>query len=261
MPNPLPSLTGWLAPQKWPRIPCPECNDGAARFEDSTTVKDLLSVEIVEQVRRGLDGPDELKGSFIGTLRCDNPRCNRQLTMAGDWIYSFEFNDETGREYLTDFFRLKYVNPAIQLIHAPDGTPRPVIRAINSASEVALINPDAAANQLRQAVEELLNALRVPKTGLDRKGKRVRLGAHARIVKYRDRRPDVAEALEAVKWIGNTGSHESGLSLAEVAEGADYLDLALRLLYDKTDMRLSRQARAVNRRKGPARNSRKRPAH
>jgi hypothetical protein len=55
-----------------------------------------------------------------------------------------------------------------------------------------------------------------------------------------------------VKWIGNSGSHESGLSAEDMLEGAQIPEHALRLIYDPTEADLKRRITLVNRRKGPA---------
>jgi len=65
--------------------------------------------------------------------------------------------------------------------------------------------------------------------------------------------PEVADVLEAAKWIGNSGSHNNELSAADVLSGAGYLGLALRRLYDRSDAELLAQIRAVNNRRGPVR--------
>ncbi|HSR85739.1 MAG TPA: DUF4145 domain-containing protein, partial [Streptosporangiaceae bacterium] len=59
-----------------------------------------------------------------------------------------------------------------------------------------------------------------------------------------------ADALEAVKWIGNQGSHEAGLTATDVLDGADLLSHALKMLYDRSEDELERRIRAVNRRRG-----------
>lgn len=113
-----------------------------------------------------------------------------------------------------------------------------------------LLNPDAAANQLRQAVESLLTARGERRYTTTKAGKRKRLTTHERIESFRKREPQVSDVLEAVKWIGNAGSHDDALTVGQVAEGAGYLALALRLLYDRTEAALLASAQAVNKRRG-----------
>lgn len=43
---------------------------------------------------------------------------------------------------------------------------------------------------------------------------------------------EASDALEAVKWIGNTGSHEANLSVSDVLDGVEMLGHALRSIFD-----------------------------
>lgn len=63
------------------------------------------------------------------------------------------------------------------------------------------------------------------------------------------KRPEVANALMAVKWIGNDGSHDGKLTVDDVLDGVDMLEHALNLLYGDQDDILRRIA-VVNRDRG-----------
>jgi hypothetical protein len=216
-----------------------------------------------DAVHEGWIEPEDLKGTFATQLRCTNPECGRQLAVAGKWRCIAEADyDNRALEY-PDLLLVQYVSPPLRIITPPARTPQKVVDAIDAANSVIWINPSAAANQLRQAVEELLTHLKVVRTAVSKKGKRVRLSTHARIELYRAKNHEVAQALEAVKWIGNSGSHEGRLTIANVLEGADYLSLALRKLYDRTDATHLANAAKVNSRRGvprttsPARGTRR----
>jgi hypothetical protein len=146
-------------------------------------------------------------------------------------------------------YRVRFIDPALPVLNYPQPTPEPVKEAVAAASAVVLVHRDSAANLLRQAVERLLDAQGVRKTTVGKKGARVRLKTHDRIVKFAAGNADAAAVLEAVKWIGNSGSHEAQLTLEQVLAGAEYLSLALRILYDRRYADVLKRAREVNRRK------------
>lgn len=198
---------------------------------------------------KGMGPPDELEGTFDGSLSCDNPLCRQRLSMAGDWQCVFNDGDPSLGTF-GDIYRVRYVNPALRILVVPASTPEPVKAAIVSASEVLWLSPSAAANRLRHAAEELLTAKKVRKTTKSKSGKRVRLNLHDRIVAFHMTHPDVADALEAVKWIGNGGSHDSDLTVPDVLTGAEILDLAIKALYDKSDAALKAKVKAINKAKG-----------
>jgi hypothetical protein len=60
----------------------------------------------------------------------------------------------------------------------------------------------------------------------------------------------VADALEAVKWIGNGGSHDDKLTATDVLDGAEILELAVKALYDRTEAELMSKVRSINKRRG-----------
>ncbi len=119
-----------------------------------------------------------------------------------------------------------------------------------AASQLVWADPGAAANRLRLATEELLTAQRVPRTAVVQGKPQRRLNAHQRIERFRARNAAAADALMAVKWIGNEGSHADALTAKDVLDGAKVLSLALSLLYDSSAEELQRHIRRVNKAKG-----------
>ena len=242
-------LDKWIPSEKWPAVACPVCHDGHLTAQEIQTKASTASKR-----QFGVTGDlQDLDGTFSGLLKCAVASCGAFVTVAGDWMMDFDL-DEDGDTIDTEAVRLKYANPALCLLVPPSGTPPRVSAAIEQASSVVWLDPSSAANRLRVAVEELLTANRVPRTGPKKlkgpKSVRRPLTAHDRINKFRAKQPDVADALEAVKWIGNSGSHESSLTVEDILNGADILDLALRSLYDKTDVKLARKVATINKRKG-----------
>lgn len=200
------------------------------------------------------EGPfEELSGTFTGTLICDYSACMREIAMAGDWGYYYDFDDYDGhgQPQLVDTYRLRYVNPALPLLAVPERTPQAVQEEIVGASNVLFMSPSAAGNRLRRAAEELMNAQRVNKSRIDKKtGKRVPATLHARIEMFGLKQPDIALTLLAVKWIGNEASHGQDMTVADVVLCARVLDAALVALYDRSDAELKKLVKLINRRKG-----------
>ena len=155
----LQELGDWLDEANWPRVTCPVCERGSVGFNEAEHRLDRESEKIVDRTSRNEGPPDELAGTFDGSLKCDSASCGQLLSMAGDWELLFDDYGDLGNLY-----KIRYVNPPLKLVHSPNGTPPSVNQAIKSASEVVWLSPSAAANRLRHAVEELLTALRVKKT-------------------------------------------------------------------------------------------------
>jgi hypothetical protein len=187
-------------------------------------------------------------GNFTGILRCSFVRCKETIAVAGDYVVEPDVEDD-GHTTEFDFFRLRYATPALDIIVPPKGTPDSVASAIKAADKLLWIDPSAAANRLRTAVEELLTVYGLWRFKIENH-KQKRLTAQQRITEFKKYESAVGEALEAVKWIGNHGSHEDSLTVADVLDGAEILAYALRIFYDRTEEEIERRVKTVNKRRG-----------
>jgi hypothetical protein len=242
----------WVREDRWPHVACPVCLVGhlaLAALERVASERSTRTFNITHL-------PEDLSGSFHGLMRCAIPTCRETVAIAGDYCVDVDFDDD-GKSFYCDLFRLRFATPALKIIQPPPDTPEPVVKAIGSAAAIIWADPNAAANRLRVAIDELLTAYHRPRFQ-NSNGKRQRIPTDVRIKAFRRYEAGVADTLEAVKWIGNQGSHESGLSVTDVLDGAELMSFALRQLYDKSEEQMQRQIRAVNRRRGlPSKQRRK----
>ncbi|SFI21534.1 MULTISPECIES: DUF4145 domain-containing protein [Microbacterium] len=245
----LSDLSGWATKAEWPRVLCPDCLEGSLALESVSHILDPKSVAQLERYARNLEGRDEASGTFTGVLRCDNHVCKRGVVVAGTWGDWWDVDDD-GRTLLVEHFHVGYMEPPARLLLTPKRTPSKVVDAIETASKVLWSSPDAAATHLRLAVEELLTSLHVKRFTLTRARKRRRLTTQERLDLLEATHPNLVHTLEAVKWIGNEGTHSSGLEVRDVEKGAKLLELALRDQYDTSEAELHATAKDINRRKG-----------
>ncbi|KQN28090.1 hypothetical protein ASF00_09280 [Sphingomonas sp. Leaf34] len=105
---------------------------------------------------------------------------------------------------------------------------------------------EGAANQIRQAVEHLMDEQGVTKAVAP-----AFKSLHSRIEEFKLTDPTNAEILLAIKWLGNSGSHAGGLTRTDVFDAFDFIEHALVNLYDTTTAELIAKARAINTQKGP----------
>jgi hypothetical protein len=110
---------------------------------------------------------------------------------------------------------------------------------------------EAAGNQLRQAVEALMDDAGI--SALDSKGKRIPL--HDRIVAFDKTDKENGQVLLAVKWLGNSGSHPGGLTREDVLDAFDMIEFVLENLYGTTKKELLAKVAAINAQKGPVKPS------
>jgi integrase len=110
----------------------------------------------------------------------------------------------------------------------PVGTPKAVAEQLEASFRLAWLDPGAAANRMRVALERLLDHFRIKKTGgRTNKGKVIGLTLHARILLYAVKQPVLGAQLLALKWLGNTASHEGQVSMSELLDADEILEHTL----------------------------------
>jgi hypothetical protein len=93
----------------------------------------------------------------------------------------------------------------------------------------------------------------VKKSARDNSGKRYTLPLHTRIIEFAKIKGGIAEKLFALKWLGNRGSHQGGLTPKDLIVGFELMNYAVEELFTKRRQKLTTIAKKINRRKGPIR--------
>jgi hypothetical protein len=143
--------------------------------------------------------------------------------------------------------------PALPLLESRSLCPKALGERIDAAAKILWLDPNAAANRIRAAVEVLIDEQGIPREKTTQSGKVVRLGLDSRIAEFKATLPqhaDAADLLLAVKWIGNVGSHEDVLRIPDVLEGVAFLAHALSLIYDTNHGDMEKRASEVTARRG-----------
>jgi len=241
------SLDGWIQEGKWPLLPCPTCLHPTLRPIEVTNAD---SAEATRNRRHQDWQPDWMSGTFRALFECSDISCGERVTVAGDYgtdVFPRETYDDP---HWADYYRVRATLPALPILSVPSGTPESVRKSIGMAAAIVWMDPNAAAGRLRIAVEQLLTSFRIPVSRVGKDGKRHRLSLHSRILRFKKSHQVAGDALEAVKWIGNSGSHPSGVTTVDVLDCAEMLEYALRDLYDKTDATMRRRIQTVNKARG-----------
>jgi hypothetical protein len=105
---------------------------------------------------------------------------------------------------------------------------------------------------MRTALEEILSERGIPRTTINAKRKRIPIPLQQRIDKYAKIDSDAAQYLEALKWLGNIGSHAARKppSLKDLLEGFDVFEHAIEHIYVKRAKAVKKIAKRMVQRKG-----------
>lgn len=233
---------------------CPSCKKERLILEKDT----LTTGETADSVRarRGDDFyPEDMSGRFACLFACHG--CKEKVAVAGTlhWRYESHWDNEVGEiEEIVEFYRPRYFSDAPPLFDVPGKAPKEVKEELASAFQLFWLNEEACGNRIRSSVEQLLTCNGVPKAEMIKKGtkrKRNALTLHRRIERFSKKWPDLAEQLLAIKWIGNAGSHASGLEIDDLKDGFLLLEHVLKELYDSSRRDTLKIARTVNQKKKP----------
>lgn len=221
-------------------------------------VVDTLKSDETRDSKAGQDEPgwepEHIDGRFSCLMDCAH--CGNIVGAAGTYTMHDDRHWDSQEGESGDYekyYRVKYFTESSHLVEMPEATPESVAEELIASFQLFWSDPLACTNRIRSAVEKLLTAQRIPQTAgrIPPKGRRKFLKLHNRIEQYRATQPEIADALMAVKWIGNAGSHSQAATEDDALDGYELMDWVLDKLYARRHRRASALTREINRRRAP----------
>ncbi len=239
------------------RIPawiCPTCKIGILKA-DKNDIKVYESSASKSIHNHPAWEPDWMYGGFVGLLTCSNPNCSEKVGIIGDMHFVEK------QEYSEDLDEWVYVrqnelnptqfSPAINIFQINKDVPRKLAEAIYSSFSLYWIDLSSCANKIRTVAECIMDNKKVPKIYMD-KGKRKSYTLHKRIELFKETNTEEAELLMAIKWIGNSGSHQTdNLTDDDILDSFELLELVTNKLYETDSTRIKKLSKNINKRKKP----------
>jgi hypothetical protein len=229
---------------------CSSCQKGKLIFSENNIT--LFETKLSKTYRKDDDwNYGQIDEHFCGILQCSHPKCKETFSIAGKkfWYHDVDQAKEIKPEAR---YSLSYVYPTIHIFKIDDNISYEVYDAIVNAFRIFWLDKSSCANAIRKVVEAVLDDKKIVKTKLE-KGKRVRLSLHKRLGLFEDKSTlaskSIAEALLAVKWIGNAGSHELEVDTDDLLNGFELLQFALQKMYGSYDVDIAQLTKQINKRK------------
>ncbi|ESY98058.1 DUF4145 domain-containing protein [Mesorhizobium sp. LNHC209A00] len=163
------------------------------------------------------------RARFSCLLICDKPHCAEVVALTGNITFQ-QFHDNDGDLIESAELNPLSMIPGSPIIKIPRQTPDAVRAAIVSSFSVFWSDRAAAANRLRMSVERILDHEGIPKLGF-------RLAP--RIERFAQKYPDQKDTLEALRWVGNVGSHDDDVSREALLDAYEVYDYWLRNFYGR----------------------------
>lgn len=236
-----------FSPHYVPRYRCPHCNVGhlmlLGEFFSQETERSKA-----EHSQEWWD-PEMIRRVFSCTLKCGS--CDELVMMVGEGrTYFVPHLDYDGQCHVEceDFYYPKFFCPSLKIISYPKPTPDDVRIHIDRACTLFFSSPDACANSIRSAAEVVLTHLNVP--SVNNRGKFMRFVD--RIEKLDDDKKDIKTLFNAIRWLGNYGSHgDDALEPRAALDAFIILDHLLDELYGERQ-KVMALAADINECRGPS---------
>jgi hypothetical protein len=154
--------------------------------------------------------PDWINLRIAIRLSCDNSGCGEYYVAyaTGRFEYDYEDVDEGGYYSL---FKIRSVVPSPSMIDVHENTPTAVSNQIEVATNAFWVDKRLSANALRTSLEILLDELGVVK----------KYSLAERISEHKKTNPDDADRFDALRHIGNLGSHGQEVSDSALFDAFD----------------------------------------
>ena len=198
--------------------------------------------------------PEWIEYVYNCILVCTNDKCREIVVSTGtgsvDWDIIEDENGQPDQVY-SEFFLPKYFQPHLCLFSIPSDCPASVSDLLNESFRLFFCSPNAAANNVRAAIEELLTELKIKRFSTVN-GKRRFINLHQRIGLLPAKYAPFKDMILAIKWLGNAGSHgHAEVTMDDVMDAYELTEHILEEIYEPKAKKLKAIAKKVNKRKGP----------
>ncbi|WP_179874728.1 DUF4145 domain-containing protein [Rhizobium anhuiense] len=231
-----------------PKWTCPACESGSLIAMEGFPHSEETEESKRERQNHPEWEPEWVRESFVALLKCDE--CGEVVTVAGTkrlWTYEDYENHE---QCLGESFFVRHVYPAPHIIEISEELPAECAEQLELAFELYWVDKAAAANRLRILVERLMDHLNVPVEGNGKNDKIRRLNLSERIDEFEKMKPGHKAALDALRFVGNHGSHAGQSDQEVLLDAFEVLEDALSELIDNKKAKLAAKAKALIQSKG-----------
>lgn len=224
-------------PDTFPHFPCPKCPRGMLFLD-----KESLSIKepqySIDQHLGSKWDPELTEERFIAFLICSNQFCGEIAAITGNVDSELEYLPEQTNDIYTPYeisksLRLRSIFPVPQLFDIPKEIPKKIEIEIMAAFQLYWSDLGACANRLRISVESILDDLQIPAFDLKKSGYAYRIKLNDRISEYKKIDPDHAATMDALRLIGNVGSHEGDVAQDTILDAFQIYEDTLAELYGK----------------------------
>jgi hypothetical protein len=229
-----------------PEYKCPHCYKGVLRLDGEFNSHETVASAAVH----GEDWwePEHIELLFNCSLKCST--CADLVFVVGNGVVEEEYEVDENGEWSRDwnsYYRPAFFHPPLQLIDYPAKAPKDVVAPLAVAGALFFSSPASCCNSIRASAEQILTHLGVQVKADD---KFISFGNRINLIP--DDKESTKNLFNAIRWIGNHGSHPGNEIEAEDALHAlEIMEFLLEEVFGDRKQALEALAAAINDRKGP----------
>ncbi|MGR9178447.1 DUF4145 domain-containing protein [Rhizobium leguminosarum] len=231
-----------------PKWTCPACESGSL-----IAMEGFPHCEETEESKKERQNhlewePEWVREKFVALLKCDE--CGEVVTVAGTkqlWTYE---DYDSHEQCLGESLIVRHVYPAPHIIEVSEELPSECAEHLELAFELYWVDKAAAANRLRILIERVMDHFNVPVEGNSKNDKTHRLNLSERIDEFEMMKPGHKDAFDALRIVGNHGSHVGQADRKALLDSFEILEGALSELIDEKKAKLAAKAKALIQNKG-----------
>jgi len=181
--------------------------------------------------------PDWVTSVFTVMLICDNSHCGEVVAVSGSASEEMAYDEDDfgqpiGQHWETVFYPASMF-PAPPLFNLVEQYPDAVKAELKLAFQLFWADLSASTSRLRTSLERVLDDRGIPVFKQAKNGKQVRLFLNERIDVFEQitNDPDSAESMEALRVVGNLGTHGDQVKLQDYLNLLDVYEDALTEIY------------------------------
>lgn len=193
-------------------------------------------------------------GRFKGYLRCNRLLCGEIVVVAGNYTteYHHDYDHETDTPVTHEAtsYRPFIMCPAPEIIQYPSRLNKNSKEHLLRSFALFWADYAACANRLRIVTEFLLDQLGIERKGQKGDEKNARLDLFDRIELLKVARPGHEDALNALRLVGNVGSHDGVVDFEDLLTCYEAIEDAMSELLEGRKAKLAERLKEIQERKG-----------
>lgn len=221
-----------------PAFPCPACDRGNLRYlNKSLRLEEPEGSRIAQQ--NGDITPLDAIFRFAMFLKCAVGKCGNIVSVHGDAMLQEQHRWEHDEERFFHLLTPHGMHPAPPLATIPNETPRSVSDELWVAFSLFWVDHGSCANRLRISVEKVLDELGAPNGTL-----------FERIQAFKASDPDHADTFDALRHVGNVGSHDGAVEPEAILDAFEIYQDALAELFGNRKAKIAAMKQRLIQSKG-----------